>query len=95
MRKDDKQELRRIVDKLAKTEPGTPEYNALLEQRLKFGDALLKECDATQLIPGIKNETLGNGLLAGVEFGFMTWGLEKFFVNKNLIAFLPKFHLKL
>lgn len=95
LKKEDRQELKRFREELAKAKPGTPEYEKLLEQRIKFGDALSKESDATRLIPGVKNDTLTNGILAGVEVFTLTGILDKFLVNKSLLTFLPKFHVKL
>lgn len=95
MRKRHKQELERIQAALAAAKPGTPEYKELLEQRILFDDVMTKECNSTQLIPGVSNESLVNGALAGAEFAALTWGLDKFLVNKSLLNFLPKFHVKL
>ena len=94
MTKEDRIELARIKAEMKKLKPGTPEYKALLEQKMTFVDTVTKEDDVNRLIPGVKNDTLLNGVLAGVQIATLSGVLDKYLVNGKLLSFLPKFTIK-
>lgn len=95
MNKMDRQELLRIKTALGQATPGSDEYKALLEQRLKFDQAITREEANAPLIPGVKNETLVVGAIGAAEVGLLAHLQDIKFLPKNLFGMLPIIKLKL
>ena len=94
MKKVDRQELDRVKKALAEAKPGTPEYAMLLEQRIKFMEAVDKEGNNANLIPGVKNDTIAAGVIGAAQIGILAYLQDVKYLAKNLINLLPNFRIR-
>lgn len=83
-------EVKRIKERMEQCDPMSQEYADLLAQRLLLDDALKKELDNEQLIPGVSNETLAAGAATAGATLFVGKFLTKNFIGKELLTPLLK-----
>lgn len=90
-RKKLKVEHERLMQALAKAQPGTPLYKELIEQleALEHVGAARKE--SSKLIPGVKNDTLAIGAFTMLQIGLLAKLQDEKFLPKNLFSFFTKF----
>lgn len=84
-----------VVVSLSITTPGTEHYDKLLKE-LEYLDNLYKDIKHdVQLIPGVSNELLFNGLIFLGSLGVLVVFQNSTFVHKNLLSAITGVFLKL
>lgn len=90
MRREHRKELKRLREALAKTPPGTAEYDKLLDEIDKFVKSLVVEKNSRSKLCGMSKDTLIACLFGVGQLVFLAKAQDEKFLPKNLFSFLIK-----